>query len=68
MDLKKKREYINRCLIEISTCKDSDKFYELCTGLYYHINEFVFYMENEKLKCEVDLDVWDYWADCYKWY
>lgn len=57
MDLKKKREYINRCLIEISTCKDSDKFYELCTGLYYHINEFVFYMENEKLKCEVDLDV-----------
>ena len=52
MNFKKKREYINGKLIEIANCKDSNKFYELCTGLYYHLNEYVFYMENKKLKCE----------------
>lgn len=52
MDLKKKREYISGKLIQIQNCTNLEQFYELCTGLFYHINEFVFYMENEKLKCE----------------
>lgn len=54
MNFKKKREYINGKLIEIANCKDLNKFYELCTGLFYHINEYVFYMENKTLNCEKD--------------
>lgn len=49
MDLKKNREYINGKLIEIYNCNDIDKFYELCTGLYYHINDLVFNLSSKLL-------------------
>lgn len=62
-DLLKKRKKIDKILVELPYCKNFDKFYELCTCLYYNINSYVFNLESEKLKCEVDLDVRDNRAD-----
>lgn len=57
MDFKKNREIIDKLLIDINDCKDVDKFYVLCTKLYYRINETVFYFENKNLKVEEKKDV-----------
>lgn len=59
MDLKKNREIIDKLLIDINDCKDVDKFYELCTKLYYKINATVFYFEDKLLNVEDKEDVRD---------
>ena len=40
MDIKRKREYIDKLLVDIQNAKN------------VRINEYVFYMENEKMCCE----------------
>lgn len=52
MDYLKERKYIDSKLVDLISCKDVEKFYQLCTGLYYHINKIVFTLEFEKLQCE----------------
>ncbi len=42
MSLKKEISYIQNIIIEIDNCTDAEKFYELCTGLYFHINCLVY--------------------------
>lgn len=44
--------YINKLLIDINNCDDIDKFYELCTKLYYIINSIVFHFEDKLLTSE----------------
>ena len=52
MDIKRKREYIDKLLVDIQNAKNVTDFYCICTKLFYRINEYVFYMENEKMCCE----------------
>ena len=64
MDFRKNREIINKLLIDINNCKNSEEFYMLCTKLYYRVNETVFYFENKKLKVEEKENVSDNRTDC----
>lgn len=57
MNYLKERKYIDKKLVDLYNCKNSEDFYELCTGLYYHINKLVFNLEFENLKCEEKKDV-----------
>lgn len=42
MSLKKEISYISNILVQIDNCTDAERFYELCSGLYFHINCLVF--------------------------
>lgn len=48
MDYLKKRKLIDKTLVDIYNCKDSDKFYSLCTKLYFNINNIVFNLVQER--------------------
>ncbi len=42
MNLSKELSMLNKVLNEMQTCKNAERFYELCTTLYFHINCVVF--------------------------
>lgn len=52
MNYLKKRKNIDRILVDLYNCEESEEFYKLSTKLYYRINEIVFGLENENLKIE----------------
>lgn len=52
MDYLKKRKNIDRILVDLYNCDDSEEFYKLSTKLYYRINELVFMLESDKLLIE----------------
>lgn len=60
MNFKKNIEKIDKLLIDINACKDINKFYELCSKLYYMINATVYCFEDKLLNMEEKEDVSDY--------
>lgn len=52
MDFKNNKRIINNTLIDIENCDNIDKFYELCTKLYFRINQTVWHFEDKILNYE----------------
>lgn len=48
MDYLKKRKLVDKILVDLYNEKDSDKFYSLCTKLYFNINNMVFNLSQER--------------------
>lgn len=52
MNIKKEVSFIQKCLMEMETCKDADRFYQLCTSLYFRLNSIVFNFQYHKYKID----------------
>lgn len=69
MDYLKKRKNIDRILVKLFNCENSEEFYKLSTQLYYTINEIVFMLESDKLLVEKgeNNNVSNNRTNCNKW-
>lgn len=52
MNFKKKINFINGKMLSLLDCEDSERFYEITTSLYYHVNSLVFGLENKNLNID----------------
>lgn len=52
MNVNKEISVIKNCLIEMDSCKNAERFYELCTRLYFHLNSIVFNFQHYNFKIE----------------
>lgn len=63
MNYEKEVGYIKKKLIDLNSCVSCDnvnleKFYQICTGLYYRLNSVVFALHSQLLESEKE-DVTD---------
>lgn len=52
MNIDKEISHIKKILVDMDNCKSADKFYELCTSLYFNLNCLVFNFEHYKFKVD----------------
>lgn len=58
MNINKEISVIKKCLVEMDSCKNAERFYELCTTLYFHINSVVFNFQHYNFNIDkVDTEI-----------
>lgn len=50
MNLNKEINIIKNNLLEMQKCKNVERFYQLCTSLYFHINCIVFNFQHTNIE------------------